>query len=259
MGERRPRGGAPNSRSWTALAVASTRRRQVRPPARVARCRARSPRRRAARRRDLRGTSGISASLALRLSERERERVAVGLGERRATCSSRRRPGSRRSSPSGPDGSAAMRSRMRALSAPAQRGRGGRSRRRRSSTRTPGRSCGTRRAIRAASRLDRGARRRVAGDHARSRRAGSRCGSRRRRTPRSAAPGAARSARASTLIAFARPSAMSPPECPPRPPLTVTRSSVPSAGSRGACERDDACPRRPRSRRSASRPPRCRG
>ena len=52
-------------------------------------------------------------------------------------------------------------------------------------------------------------------------------------------PGDARSTRARTLIAFARPSAMSPPECPPSPPLTATRSGVPSAGSRGARERDD--------------------
>ena len=47
---------------------------------------------------------------------------------------------------------------------------------------------------------------------------------------------ASRSARPSTLIAFDRPYAMFIPECPPRPPLTVTaRETAPAAGaSRGA-------------------------
>ena len=45
---------------------------------------------------------------------------------------------------------------------------------------------------------------------------------------------ASRSARPSTLTAFERPSWMLVPECPPRPPLTVTASvtASPSAGSR---------------------------
>ena len=208
------------------------------PPARVDARRARSPRRRAARRRR-------SARAPRASARRSRCGSATRGGPRRprsrrgrATCSSPRRRGSRRSSRAGRTGArrrgrAAARCRPRPRRPPA--GSAGADLDAQAGI---GRAVGVARRGAVRPRCRRAApspatttRGRVARDRVARGAAVERRDPHARHVAQRRAP--------STLIAFARPSAMSPPEWPPRPPPTVTRSGVPSAGARGARKRDE--------------------